>query len=141
MKWIKRSLILVAITLFVMLGGQYYSCYYVEHTISTKGVLAFNGEDHYELSVKCRAITGSTFAPFASIKLNSTEILRADIDPGFDTLNDCMISTVETIELNMDCEQGLVFMKNGEVKVLDFSSWRRRGAGTTSYLLPCAEEF
>ena len=53
--------------------------------------------DRFELNAFCKSISFDTFAPYVSVRLNDFELIQTAVSPGYDTLQDCMSSSVKAV--------------------------------------------
>ena len=112
----KRNFVMV-LFLFISVFSMYYYFYIHEHVISSVTLASTAGKGYeYTLSSKCIAVDPFTFAPYVSLKLNSFEIITSAVNQGYDTVGDCMRSSVRKVEFSEDEGKIRIYMVSGQIK-------------------------
>ncbi|MCA1623843.1 MAG: hypothetical protein LC768_07905 [Acidobacteria bacterium] len=116
-KLMKKVILVPSFVFFLLVAAFYQYCYVAEHIISSI-VLDSSLEERAQFTVtaECKGVRFDTFAPYVSVRLNDFELLKTAVNPGYDTLRDCMNSSIEGIEFLEVEEKVRVYMKNGEIK-------------------------
>lgn len=116
--------LVILIPPFIVVGaiGLFYGyCYVAEHTIlgiNQDSIRKSNRAiaDVFTLQAKCKAASIGSFAPYVSIKLNGSELLTAKVNQGYDTLGDCMRSSIDGLEFIEQDRLVRISMKDRTVK-------------------------
>lgn len=111
---IMKKIILIPIFTILLLGSGFYYYYYVtEHIISSVE------QNEFIITSKCKATEIFTFAPYVSVELNRTELLTTKVNQGYDTLGDCLRSSVRQVQFLETEKQVQIQMQNGQIKKIN----------------------
>ncbi len=112
----KISLVLL-FSLFILIAVFYHYCYISDHLISSvTHESLIDKKDKYILTSECRAVSFDTFAPYVSVQVNNFKVLTTAVNAGYDTLGDCMKSSIERLQFIESEGKVQIYMKNGQVK-------------------------
>lgn len=109
-----RKVILIPVFTILFLGSAIYYYYYEsEHIISS------TRQNEFAITSKCKTAGVFTFAPYVSIQLNGIEVLTTQVSQGYDTLGDCLRSSIKQVKVIEAERKVQILMQNGQMKEID----------------------
>ena len=117
------------ILLFILLGSVsvlYYHYFVAERVISTTRFASIDGEKFdFTVTSKCKSVNLSTPTPYVSVQVGNVEILTTAVNSGYDSIHECLISSIERVDLSKDQKKLRIYMKDGRIKEIDILGYER----------------